>query len=90
MHEDYLYSNNIGNKEHQLFSKTNDEEAFQMSINNQLPLKDEDSLLSFEDKLKEISFRNKMVIYIYIINIINYLLLNKIICNNCFLLSINF
>lgn len=66
MHED-LYSNNIGNKEHQIFSKTNDEEDFQISINNQLPLKDEDSLLFFEDKLKEISFRNKMVIYIYYI-----------------------
>ncbi|KAF0760882.1 DUF4806 domain-containing protein [Aphis craccivora] len=59
MHED-LYSNNFGNKEHQIFSMTNDEEDFQISINNRLPLKDEDGLLFFEEKLKEIYFRNKM------------------------------
>jgi len=66
MHED-LYSNNIGNKQ-QISSMANDEEDFQISINNQLPLKDEDGLLFFEEKLTDISFRNKMVkydIYIY-------------------------
>jgi len=67
MHED-LYSNNFGNKEHQIFSMTNDEEDFQISINNRLPLKDEDGLLFFEEKLKEIYFRNKMVKHIYIYN----------------------
>lgn len=62
MHED-LYSNNFGNKEQQI-SMNNDEDDFQISINNQLPLKDEDGLLLFEDKLKEIFFQNKMVKYL--------------------------
>lgn len=62
-HEDLC--SNIGNKKQQILSMTNDEEDFQISINTQLPLKDEVGLLFFENKLIETSFRNKMVKCLY-------------------------
>lgn len=67
IHDD-LYSH-IGSKEKHT-TMTNEEEDFQMLINNQLPLKDEENLYLFENQLKEISFKNKMVKTIFCIKLI--------------------